>query len=895
MIGKTLAHYRIEAKIGAGGMGEVYRATDSKLGREVALKVLPEAFARDAERMARFHREAQVLASLNHPHIAAIYGLEKDGDQFALALELVEGPTLGDRLRAGNLSLEEVLGIAAQIAEAMEYAHESGVMHRDLKPENIKLTADGRVKVLDFGLAKALEGDAALSGSASDLSSPTVPPTLTSPVITGALTGMNVILGTAAYMAPEQARGQAVDKRADIWAFGVVLFEMLTRHRLFSGETVSDTLAAVLKTDPPWEKLPADTPPRIRRLLRYCLARNPKERLRDIGDARLVLCEVLDGEDPDEPVAAGAGAAPVAAGPGRPWLLPAAVLLAAAIAAAATWLLGPSAPEPPLRKFAIAQAAGAAPTQAALAPDASAVAYLRGSALYVQDFRDVDARELVTGRDLAAPFWSPDGEWIGYGADAALWKIRRTGGSAVRLASLDSEQRLSSVGGAAWGADGHIAFASGSAGMWRVSAQGGDVADVAAPGEGISDFHDASALPDGAGWLVSVHAGDTFDEVAAVLPDGSLQKIFAVPGERLFDPRWSPTGHIVFARAGSARGVYAVPVNRDGWHTTGEPFLVAGGFQYPSIARDGTLAMIRSAVSQSRRLTLLDRDGNILRTFGPPGRWSRWPTLSNDGTQILSELADDEGRDLWLVDTERGTTQRATDENGTEYWGFWSADGSELLYASGDGESAMVRARPANGAGQPREIARGFDPVPTADGRWLFITREDSTGGEKNDDLWILPLEEEGAEPRPFLATASAERVSFPSPVDPFVAYVSNQSGENEVYLTTYPDVRGQWPVSVGGGEEPRWRGDGRELYYVKNDSLMVVDVERAGNAPKLGAPQFLFARPDAGRTQAGPTYGMYPSRDGQTFLISMEAELAEAEVVSLVVVLNWFEEFRER
>jgi len=890
MIGKIFAHYKILDKLGAGGMGEVWRATDSRLGREVALKLLPEAFAKDAERMARFHREAQVLASLNHPNIAAIHGLETEGDTSALALELVEGPTLGDRLRAEALSADEALAIAVQIAEAVEYAHESGVMHRDLKPENVKIDGHGRVKVLDFGLAKALTDDPASSGS--DLSSPTISPAITSPVITGALTGANVILGTAAYMSPEQARGQAVDKRADIWSFGVILFEMLTRRRLFEGETVSDTLASVLKTEIPWDRLPADTPPRVVRLLRRCLERKPKERLRDMGDVRLLLREAMEGKFPEAPAAAVAGEP----ARHRPWLLPVAIVASAVVAAAAVWSFR-SPPEPPLRKFALAHSAQAgSPNDTAVAPDGSAVVFAQRGELHIRDFREFQDRELVSGKDLDGLFWSPDGEWIGYGADNALWKIRRTGGEPVRLSPLSGKERFDRVAGAAWGDDGRIVFASGDGGLWSVPDRGGDVSVVAAPGEGVSDFHHASGLPGGAGWLVVVHrAAGTYDTIAAILPDGSRRDILHVPGEQLFDPWWSPTGHVLYSRANL--GVYAVAVKAGEWTATGEPFLVASGYGWLSVGRDGTLAMRRSRAGGAHRtLALVDRTGKVVRSFPPAQGWRRWPKLAPDGSQILAAINDDENDDLWLVDVERGTRQRVTDDEGTVWSGIWSADGQEIVYVVSDASTVLIRSRPANGVGEPRDLFPGRSIRPSPDGRWFLTTRRDTSTIGNSNDVWLIPAAEGAGEARPLVQTPASEQDPEPSPgTDPFLAYVSDRTGRSEVYLTTYPESRGTWPVSVGGGSEPSWRGDGRELYFSNGDSVLVAEVRTVDGLPKPGKPTLLFVRPDAGRLGSA-AYSACPSEDGELFAISMEEEReVDESPVSIVVVQNWFEEFRER
>jgi len=404
VIGRTLAHYRITEKIGAGGMGEVFRASDSKLGRDVALKMLPPVFAEDPERLARFRREAVVLAQLNHPNIGAIYGFEETGNDRALVLELVEGPTLADVIQKGRVPVTEALPIARQIAEAVEAAHERGVMHRDLKPANVKLTGDGRVKVLDFGLARALAGDApAQSSTDSPVMSPTLSPTLHSPV-TGALTGANVILGTAAYMSPEQARGKPVDKRCDIWAFGVILFEMLTGRSLFAGETVSDTLAGVLKTEPDWDSLPPETPRRVVRLLHRCLERDPRKRLRDVGDARILITEVMEGRHEETEVVAGAGPAPAPVRR-RAWLAPLLLLVGLAGGTAIGWSLRPAPPDPPVRRFFIPVPEGD-PRDLALSADGQHLAYVVDGKVWIRAMDNLEPR-MVEGPDRAHdPVWS---------------------------------------------------------------------------------------------------------------------------------------------------------------------------------------------------------------------------------------------------------------------------------------------------------------------------------------------------------------------------------------------------------------------------------------------------------------------------------------------------------
>jgi serine/threonine protein kinase/Tol biopolymer transport system component len=885
VIGKSISHFTIVDRLGAGGMGEVWRATDSRLGREVALKILPPAFAQDAERMARFQREAQVLASLNHPNIGAIYGIEETPDSRVLVLELVEGDTLAERLRSGRLPVRDALSIAAQIAEAVEDAHERGIVHRDLKPANVKVTPDeGRVKVLDFGLAKAIEGSAARDPSCSDSLSPTI-----SPVITGAMTGANVILGTAAYMSPEQARGQPVDKRADIWAFGVILFEMLTGRSLFHGETVSDTLASVLKTDPTWDALPDDTPLRIRRLLRRCLERSPKDRLRDIGDARLAIREVLSGKvEAAEP---GRTDVPPSAASRRRWLLPAVAVISAAIAAALLWMLRPGPPEPPLRKFAIPFETMSRVTDLALSPDESAIAGVLNGRLWVRDFVTMEDRRFPGSEEVYTPFWSPDGEWIAYGTRNALWKVRRTGGEPLMIAALADEQEFTTVAGGAWGEDGRIVFASGNGGLWRIAAQGGDPALFVSLGEGEQDYHCAVALPEGNGWAFLVHREDGFDTIGTFSAGGERGVVLRLEGQNLFNLTWSSSGHLLFRRSGNAAGVWALPFDAETLEATGDPFLAAPGGSTPAGGRGGTLAYMRGGPSRETLLALLDRSGEVRETTGDPALYLHFPTLSPDGRWIVCGLREGETRNLWLVDVARGTRRRFSSRPDRQDWGTWDADGRELwYYATTDGFRGTILVRPATGAGEPREITRGILPEPSPDDRWLLFTR--AKEDEPDLDLWILALDEEGAEPVPLLATDSSELRPVPSPTDPLVAYVSDVSGREEIYLATYPEIEWTRLVSKGGGWWPVWRADGRELFYAVGDSILAVDVEAADGDVRLGKPRLLFRRP-----RYEPTSSSFPdafdvTANGETIVTHVLDEAAAPEPPTLVIVQNWFSEF---
>jgi Tol biopolymer transport system component len=893
VIGKTLAHYTVTAHLGTGGMGEVWRARDARLGRDVALKLIPAAFAREPERLARFQREAQLLASLNHPGIAAIYGLEQVDAAQVLVLELVEGPTLADRLAEGRLPVAEALPIALQMAEAIEAAHEKGIVHRDLKPANVKIAPDGRVKILDFGLAKALAEDAASSASGSAPrapDSPTMSPALgalTSPAITGAMTAPNVILGTAAYMSPEQARGQAVDRRADIWSFGVILYEMLTGVRLFAGETISDTLAGVLKTDPAWDALPAETPPRVRRLLRRCLERNPKERLRDAGDARLMLREAIAGAPDESPSVT--GAAPAAAVRRSRLLMPLVAVAAAALGAAAAWSLRPR-DAAPLRRFVFPLPGGSRLEQLALAPDGSALAAVHDGKIEVREFQTGEIRTLAGTDGAVALFWSPDGQWIGYGAASGhLEKVRRIGGEPTIVASLRKEQRIDNVGGGAWGADDRIVFTSGSGGLYEVSAQGGEPRTIAMPREGESDFHEAAALPQGRGWLVIVHGPKGFDSIAAIDPKGARHDVVTLPEQSLYDVAWSPSGHVLFRRSGTADGVWALPFSVAAMKRTGDPFLAAPGGTYVTASGEGSLAYVRGVTTRLSRLALLDRAGKVVRMIGDAGEYRHFPALSPDGRQVACPMTEGESHNIWVVDVERGARRRLTSEKEQQLWPAWSPDGRELFYSNGDPTRGTIRAIAASGATAPRDLTSGVAPILGLDGRIFFTRVKDSA---YDLDLLTLAPGSTGA-PDTVLATSNDEFVAAPSPTDPLMAYSSDASGEAELYLATSPRITATWLVSSHGGAWPHWREDGREIYYATGDSILAAAVEPGRGDVRLGSPRLLFRRPRHRATYTTIPDGFDVTRDGQTFVVNLSEEDA-AEPPALVVVQNWFEEFRK-
>lgn len=887
MVQKNISHYEVIEKIGAGGMGEVYRANDSKLGRQVAIKVLPELFARDGERMARFQREAQLLASLNHPNIGAIYGLEEDRGAHALVLELVEGPTLADRIEASALTCEQAVPVALQIAEALENAHERGIVHRDLKPANIKLTPEGQVKVLDFGLAKALEDDREGSGSAMLSQSPT---------ITGGMTGANVILGTAAYMSPEQARGSGVDRRADIWAFGVILYEMLTGRRLFAGETVSDTLASVLMKEADWEALPAGVPPRLRRLIRRCLERDPRRRLRDIGEARILLEEIAAGVPEDGPVAA----APAAGGiGGRTRFAMAGVLVVLAAGAAVVgWTLKPAGNELPLRKYEIPLSDMdtnlSTGTTLALSPDGSRLAYLSDRFLWIRSLDELEPRRVEGSEGAQKPFWSPDGGWVGFGASGKLWKAPASGGSPIMLCELP--QAFSPAAGGAWRSDGRIVFCTGNGALFEVGAQGGDPSVLLDPDEEVEDdYHNVYDLPDDRGLLFVVHRKEGYDTID-LLVGGERRRVIQHPDQSISMPVYSPSGHILYHREPTNPGIWALPFSLSKLEPTGEPFLAVPEGALPSVGSDGTLVYSRGTLRTKTQIVWVDRSGRELGTVGPQEEQTPFPSISPDGRRVAVPVRENENRDIWILDTVRETKTRLTFDEESETRPFWSPDGNRIYYRWGDASDRYtVRMRAADGTGGPVDIVKGGFFTVSSDGKYLLYSSRES--GEWN--LWYVGLGADGlptGDPVHFVETEAIEYTPALSPDGRYVAYISGESGREEIYVKRFPEGDGKWQVSVNGGHWPKWKPDGTELYYVEKQTVMAVPVEIEASSIRLGSPEPLFVRAPSGIQLAfGWPDGFDVTRDGERFIVLRAAENDDRPQGSLgiTVVQNWFAEFR--
>jgi Tol biopolymer transport system component len=883
--GQALGHYRLLAKLGEGGMGVVWRATDTNLGRDVAIKVLPEALAADPERMARFEREARLLAALNHPHIASIYGLDSaEGVRF-LAMELVEGEDLAERLRRGPVPLADALPIAGQIAEALEHAHDKGIIHRDLKPSNIQLAGGCEVKVLDFGLARALEGERQ-GPSASNLSQ--------SPTITAAMTSANVILGTAAYMSPEQARGQVVDKRADIWAFGVVLFEMLTGRQLFEGETISDTLAAVLKTEIDWSRLPGGTPQRVRGLLRRCLERNARLRLRDIGEARITLDEAIRGgaeEAPAAPVAATKPRVPGAA------LAVAGLLAGALVAVVVLRALQPHAPGAPLRKFLLPTPGGAAaPRFSMLAPDGHAVAYFLGDTLWIQDFGELEPRRLGPHSAPHAVFWSPDGGNLGVISGTKLVKVTPGGGESQVV--CDAREAFTGGTGAVWLADGAIVFSRGdSAGLMQVSSTGGDPRTLLAANTAEeTDFHDPSALPGGRGILFLAHRLKGGADNITLLAGGRRRVILELKEQWLYRPTYAPSGHILFRRTGTNPGIWAVPFSLAKLEATGEPFMVVPDGADPSVSADGTLAYLGSASGGLAQLQMMRRDGGEPVAIGPPMEAERSTALSRDGGRIAFTQRFENHGDLWIHDLARGTRTRLTFDPGDEGVPCWSPAGDRIVYQALPLNPAqgvppwVILIRAADGTGNADTLAQGVVPAFSPDGKLVMYSS--LAGGATNWELWSVALEGDRT-PRRFLSNGARLLDGRIAPGGNFIAYMSNESGEWQVYLKRFPSGEGKWQVSIAGGQWPRWNGRGDRLCYMQGGDVMEVEVS-GQVSPTLSTPRKLFT--------AGPglpggfniVTGCDVSADGERFLLLQDVNPA-AHPQGVTVIQNWAAEFAKK
>jgi serine/threonine-protein kinase len=898
VIGTTLAQYRITAALGAGGMGEVWRAEDTKLGREVALKVLPEEFAQNPGRMARFEREAKVLASLNHPNIATLFGLESvasgAGTTTFLAMELVEGEDLSERIARGPVPADEAVAIAEQIAEALEAAHEQGIVHRDLKPANIKLRPDGTVKVLDFGLAKTWEAD----GGNPDSS--------LTPTVTRHGTYGGVIVGTAAYMSPEQARGKKVDRRADIWSFGVVLWEMLTGRRLFAGETEPDVMVGVLTFAPDLVEVEGEISDRLARVMRGCLAPDPQRRFSSARDVAMML-SMASGQESVEHT----GGSPTRPGLGTVAFAACTALVIGAVAGTvAIGRLGRGQPPAAVTRTSIVEPEIITPSGVAISPDGLRLAYVlsrdEGNVLAVRSLSQYDPVVLSGTEGAMCPFFSADGQWLGFLTRGELRKVPVTGGQSRTVARLEGRVRFdpwspSSQPTAAWGMDDTIVVSSGFwrepadlPGLYTVPAAGGELQPITELGGTELEHGWPNFTPDGQAILFTVSGGGPRNRHIAVFDrrTGTRRRLH----EEVADGHVLPSGHFVFLDSFFSR-VVAAPIDLRTLELTGPtiPLIegVGGGSsQSYAVSQNGTLVYLASAPGDSdMRLVRVAFDGSVSSLVDRGGAW-RQPRVSPDGRHLVVREVADECR-LWLFDIERRNLTPLT-SSGDNHQPIWSRDGREVVYGREDaelGEKGLFR-QIADGSFPPELVLAGDsiggspsqsvpypDSLSPGDRDLLFERSSVATGS----DLWVVPMS--GGAPREFLATPAFEGDGAFSPDGRWVAYVSDASGRQEVYVRSYPDKSGRRQISVAGGELPLWSRDGRRLFYSQGRRLMAVDFSPERGEAMVGQPRQLLKDLGLGRGN----FDLMP--DGESVVL---VQAPRRGLVELRVVTGWTEELRE-
>jgi Tol biopolymer transport system component len=885
--GTQLGPYRIEAVLGSGGMGEVYRARDTRLGRDVAIKVLREVWHADSDGRSRFEREARLLAALNHPHIASIYGVEETtGGRRALVLELVEGRTLADRLAPGKFAIKETLSIAAQVADGLDAAHERGIIHRDLKPANIKVTPDGRVKILDFGIAK-------LASAQFDEADVTDALTLSSN-----RTCQGTLLGTPSYMSPEQARGHNVDKRTDVWAFGCVLYEMLTGRTVFQGETTSDVVAAILTREVDFAALPTATPPAVRKLLQRCLEKDRKRRLHDIADARIEIEDALANP--------GVAHKPVRGTSMR--VMTASAIAALILGGIIGWYFKPAVklstdlpgkvarltitPAVPLLEFVSrsspCRVTDCGPGTVAISRDGRRIAYTGQSGgverLYVREIDQFESTPVSGSEGGHTPAFSPDGQSIAFISDSKIKKVSLAGGTPQVLCDSVEGDGLS------WAVDDTLLFNPGLAkGVWGIAAKGG-IPMAMTRIEGREYQHRfPEFLPNGKNILYSALNGIADEEIYVQ----SLET-----GKRRFITKgifahYISTGHLAFVQGGT---LFTVPFDIDRLQITGTPVAVLQRIQTiadtPQIAfsQTGTIVYL-PATGQNVDPTLVwvDRAGREQPTAAS-GRMFAQPHLAPDGRRVVVSVRAPSS-DLWSFDLARGTWSRQT-YDGQSSFPVWAPDGLRLVFASAKAGPTNTFWKPVDGPESSEQplISGDFATFPfslSSDGQLLAYVKADPTNGQ---DIWVLPVAEP-AKQRPFLQTRFREGAPQFSPDGRWIAYVSDESGRTEIYVRPFPGPGEKWTVSSDGGNEPVWARKSKELFYRSGDAMMVVDVA-TNPSFSVGKPRQLFQKP---YERSGAYWANYDvTADGQQLLMVKGAEQIRLPS-QMNIVLNWFEDLKQR
>ena len=894
--GTHLGPYKITALIGEGGMGKVWRAHHTALKRDDALKVLPDAFASDTDRLARFRREAQVLASLNHPNIAHVYGLEQSDGVQALVMELVDGPTLADRIAQGPIPFDEALPIAKQIAEALEAAHEQGVVHRDLKPANIKVRPDGTVKVLDFGLAKAIEPLSVGNVNA------TASPTITSPAM---MTGLGMLLGTAAYMSPEQVRGKPVDRRADIWAFGCVLYEMLTGRGTFRAGEITDTVALIVTTEPDWTALPRQTPPPVLRLLRRCLVKNRDQRLPDIGVARLEIDEAQSAQN--IPASAVNSVIPRRRLTRLTTSLGAVVVIA--VAAVAGWSIR-RPPEAAVRRFTITLPSGDQFSATgrhiiALAPDGGSLVYVANQRLYLRRLDRLEAEPIRgtegdTDNHARAPFFSPNSDWIGFWQSGQLKKVAVSGGAPVTLSKVET------FTGATWGPNDTIVYAQGPNGIWQVAGSGGEPSVLIKLDPSKGEVAQEPQILDGKTVLFTLRsgAGTTWNDAQIVVQrlDTGERRVVVNGGS---DGRYLPTGHVAYARDGvmlalpfdaearvATGGATPIVENIRDTSATGAvgPAVGAGAAQFTT-SLTALLAYVPGDVAATRRLVWVNRQGSEEFVAGAPTRAYVYPAISPDGARVALDIRD-QGRDIWVWDFERTTLSRVTADAGADITPRWTPDGRRIVFSSDRSGQLNLFWQMADGTGTAEQLSMSSNiewPLAvSSDGAQLLCSAQEPRG---EYDLAVLRVH--GSSRMQSLTDTDSfdDRNGTLSPDGAWIAYESNESGRLEVYVSPFPDVKSSRQlISTDGGTRPIWARAGRELFYVSASGSMMAVPVRTTPTLVTGKPVQLFEM-SYFRGLTGRTYDVSP--DGQRFLMIKDADVKTSTAVQIVIVENWLNELK--
>ena len=863
--GTRIGVYEILSLIGSGGMGEVYRARDTKLGRDVAIKVLASRVSDDGMVLARIEREARLLASLNHPAIATIHSVEEWDGAPAIVMELVEGETLGVRLFEGPLPVVEVVRIAKQVSDALTVAHDRGIVHRDLKPANIHLRPDGAVKVLDFGLAKSV------GHTDTQLMSQSV-------------TTTGSVMGTAPYMSPEQARGQEVDRRSDIWSFGAVIYELLTGKRAFYGATPADTIVAVLSQEPDWSALPADTPPGLTALLQRCLQKDVRSRLRDLGDASF---------DYGSTNAAFVGAIGIARRRNAArWLAITASLaaIAGAIWLTATLINRSTGGDGPLRKFELeAEGLGEDPATFAgdtgpgqgvvLSPDGRRIVYPASGRLWVRELSQLTARELDGTTQAAAPTWSPDSSWVAYAVGDQLRKSPITGGPAVTIATMAGP--FVEAGGAGWDSSGQLFYSIGNGPIYRVSADGGDPERLIDVDPGVLDYHDVTIA---AGRPLFVSHQTNNNHSIDTLENGKRTTLFGPIPQVIRHAAYSRSGHLVFQRVDSNPGIWAIAVDERTLRPTGEPFLVASKGLRPSVAADGTLVYVTDETWGQVRMSFVNRAGAVVRDVGEPAAGLRHPALSPNGDRIAYVAPAGERDDLFAMDVDTGVSTRLT-MTGTRGDPEWDPDGTRLLFSCGatGREGGVCAMEMKGGASEPSILVPGASqPDLSSDGKSIaYILLDPKT----RTDVWSAPLDRLSA-PRAVRRSTAFDFQPRISPDGRWIAYASSEAGIPQVFVADYPNVRRRWQVSADSGAQAEWNPRGGELFFLDGGGRM--QSVAVGNQGPSEKPRLLFAE-SVSRAHLTRAYSV--SSDGESFLVVRDVDRG-ATRPKITVVENWFAEF---